>query len=86
MVIEAMRSLMKLVQLRDETSRELGVSAEKQDTLAFPKEMRNNTIMQAQLTNWYMEALQNERIRHDVIKEVPVKSSAAVALAKGCRR
>lgn len=34
--IEAMRSLMKLVQIRGETLEKLGVRAEKMATLAFP--------------------------------------------------
>lgn len=34
------------------------------------------------LADLYGEALQNERIGHDVIKEAPVKLSEVVALAK----
>lgn len=38
--------------------------------------------MQAQLADLYVEPLQIERIWQDVIKEAPVKLSAAVVLAK----
>lgn len=80
--IEAMRRLMKLVQLKDETPGELGVRAEKLGTLAFTEEGRNSAVMQAQLVNLYVEVLWNERIHHNVIKEAPVKLSTTVALAK----
>lgn len=52
--------------------------------LAFVKEVKENAAIQVQLAN--MEALQNECIRHDVIKEAPVKLSAAIALAKNSQR
>lgn len=80
--IEAMRSLMKLVQIRGKTLGKLGVRAKKMPTLAFPGEVRDNTAIQAQLVDLYIEALQNEYIRHDVIKEALVKLSVAIALAK----
>lgn len=38
--------------------------------------------MQAQMADLYVEAPQNERVQHNVIKEAPVKLYAAVALAK----
>lgn len=38
--------------------------------------------MQDEVADLYLEALQNERIRHDLMKEAPVKLSAEVALAK----
>lgn len=43
---ETMRSLIKLVQLKEETPGELGIRVEKLTTLAFPEEVRNNAIMQ----------------------------------------
>lgn len=79
---EAMRSPMKLVQLKDETPRELGDRVEKLATLPFLKEARSNTTMQAQLADLYVEALQNERIWNDIKKDAPVRLSVAVALAK----
>lgn len=71
--IEVMRSLMKLVHLRNKTTGELGVRSENLATLDFPEELTNNAVMQAQLAELYIEALQNECIRHDVIKEASVK-------------
>lgn len=64
-LIEAMRSLMKLAQLRDKSAGELGVRVEKLATVAFLEEVRNNTIMQAQLADLYVEVLQNECIQHE---------------------
>lgn len=66
--IEVMRSLVKLVQLKDETSGELGAKAEKLAPMAFPKEFRNNAAMQAQLADLYVKALQGERVWDNVIK------------------
>lgn len=50
MAIEAMRGPMKLAQLKDETTRELGVRAEKLATLAFPEEVKTNAMMRAYIT------------------------------------
>lgn len=44
--IEAMRALLKLVQLMYETPRDLGTRAEKLATLAFPEDVKNNAVMQ----------------------------------------
>lgn len=79
--IADMRILMKVVQLKDETSGELGVRAEKMVILALPGELSNNAVTQSMVADLYVEALQNNRIRHDVIKKAPVKLSVAVALA-----
>lgn len=80
--IEAMGGLKKLVQIRVKTPGELGIRAEKISTLAFPGELRHNSVIQSQLAYLYVEALQNERIQHDVIKEALVMLSVAIALAK----
>lgn len=63
-----MKRLIKLVQLRDKNPWGLGVKAEKLAILSFPEEVRNYAIMQAQVADLYVEALQNEHIWHDVIK------------------
>lgn len=75
--IEAMRAL-KLTQLKDEIPphlRELGTRVEKLAILAFPEA---NTVMQAQLADLYVEALSEEHIHHNVLKEGPLKLSVAV--------
>lgn len=59
-----------------------GARAGKLAALVFPEEIRINAIMQGQLADLYVEALHNECVRHGVIKEAPVKLSAAVALSK----
>lgn len=79
--MEAMRALLKMTQLRDETTGELGARAEKLSSVAFP-DVKNNAVMQAQLADLYVEALSDERIRHDVLKEGPLRLSASVALSK----
>lgn len=78
-----MRALLKLSQLRDETPGELGARAGKLSSLAFPEVVRDNAVMQAQLADLYVEALSDERVRHDVLKEGPLRLSAAVELAGG---
>lgn len=83
--IEAMRALLKLTQLRDETPGELGARAGKLSSLAFPEVVRDNAVMQAQLADLYVEALSDERVRHDVLKEGPVRLSAAIELARRAR-
>lgn len=80
--IEAMRALLKMTQLRDETPGELRARAEKLSSVAFPDVVKNNGVMQAQLADLYVEALSDEHIHHDVLKEGPLRLSAAVALAK----
>lgn len=80
--IEAMRALLKMTQLRDKTPGKLGARLEKLSLLAFPEVVRNNAVMQAQLANLYVEALSDERIRHNALKEGPLRLSAAVSLAK----
>lgn len=52
-------------------------------TLVCPKEVRNNAVMQAQLADLYVEALQNERIQQDVIKEAPAKFSINMGKSEG---
>lgn len=85
-IVEAMRGLMKLAHAKCEFPKELGVRNEELAVLAFQKEVKENAAIRVQLANLYLEALQNECIRHDVIKEAPVKLSAAIALAKKSQR
>lgn len=80
--IEAMRALLKLTQLREETPGELGARAGRLSSLAFPEVVRDNAVMQAQLADLYVEALSDERVRHDVLKEGPLRLSAAIELAR----
>lgn len=53
--------------------------------MAF-SEVNGNAAIQAQLVNMYVEAFQNECIRHNVIKEAPVKLLVAITLTKGSQR
>lgn len=55
-------------------------------TLAFPGEVRDNPVIQAQLADLYVEAIQDESIQHDVSKEAQVKLSVAIALAKDSQK
>ncbi len=50
--------------------------------MAFPEVVRDNAVMEAQLADLYVEALSDERVRHDVLKEGPLRLSAAIELAK----
>lgn len=85
MVVEAMRSLMKLVQTKGKSPGELGERDEELAVMAFP-EVSGNATIQAQLANLYVEAFQNECIRYNMIKEAPFKLLAAITLAKGSQR
>lgn len=64
-----MRALLKLTQLRDEIPRDLGIRVEKLASLAFPEDVRANAVMQAQLADLYVEALSEERICHNVLRD-----------------
>lgn len=70
------------IQVKDETRRELGARATKLSTIALPGEIRDNAAIQMQLPDLYVDASENERIRHDVIKEVPIRLSVIIDLAK----
>lgn len=63
MAVEAMRNLMKLAQMKEKSTRELGVRAEKLAALVIPEEVRENVGIQAQLADLYVEVLQNKHIR-----------------------
>lgn len=54
--------------------------------MPFSEEVRENIAKQAHLADLYVQAPQNEYIRHDVIKEAPIKLSVAIALAKDSER
>lgn len=84
--IEAMRSLMTLAQWKGESPGDLGVRAERLASLAFTNEIRDNAAIQTLLVDLYVEALHNERIRHDAIKEAPTTLSAAIALARDSQK
>lgn len=73
---------MNLTQAMDKTTRELGARAMKLSTMAFPEEIRENAAIRVQLADLFVNALGNERIRYDEIKEAPIKLSMAINLAK----
>lgn len=64
---------MKLAQAKIETPRELGTRATKLSALAFPEEAKENADIQAQLADLFVNALEKERIRYNVIKEAPIR-------------
>lgn len=84
MAVKAIRSLMKLAQIK--SPGELGVRAEKLTALAFSEEVKDNVAIQNQLSDLYVEALHSGHIRHDVIKEASIKLSVAIVLAKYSER
>lgn len=81
--VEAIRSFMKLAQMKGESLGELGVKATKLSALDFPEEVRENAAIQADL---YEKVLQNEPIRHYVIKDAPVRLLIAITLARDSKR
>lgn len=82
MGIEAMRDVMKLTQTRNETTKGLGARATKLSTIAYPGEVSENAAIQVQLADLLVDALKNECIRHDMIKEAPIGLSVAIDLCK----
>lgn len=66
--VEAMKSLMKLAQMKGKSPGDLEVKAQKLAALAFPEEIRENIAIQAKLADLYVEALQNEHLWHDAMK------------------
>lgn len=56
MAVEAMRSLIKLAQMKGKSPRELGVRVTKLSAFTFPEEIRENVAIQVQLVDLYVEA------------------------------
>lgn len=81
-VIETTRCLIKLTEAGDETAGNSEAIATKLSSLAIPDEVKENAAIQAQLANLFTDALKNERIRQDVIKEVPIRFSLSRDLTK----
>lgn len=67
--VVAIRGLVTLAQTKGKSLGQLGVRTEELAVLAFPGKVREKAAIQTQLADLYVEALQNERIRGDVIKE-----------------
>lgn len=80
--IEVMRSLMNLTQAMDKTTRELRTRAMKLSTMTFPEEIRENATIRVQPVDLFVNALENERIRHDANKEALIRLSVSINLAK----
>lgn len=64
--IEAMRGLMELTQAWDYAPVELGARAMKLSLLVSPIEVKENVTIQPQLADFFIDELENERIKHDV--------------------
>lgn len=73
MVVESMRSFMKLDQVKDDTPGELGTKAIRLSALDFPEEVRENAAIQAELVDLYVNVLKNACISQRIIKEAPVR-------------
>lgn len=54
----------------------------KEESIIAPKEISENAAILIQLADLFVHCLENERIRHDVIKEAPTRLSVAIILAK----
>lgn len=50
--------------------------------LGFSEEVKENTAIQGHLAGLFVGALENERIRHDVIREALTMLSVAIGMAK----
>lgn len=79
MVIEATMSSMES---RDEMTRELGSRTMKLSTIAFLEEAKENAAIQVQLADLLVDVLENECIRHNMIKKAPVGLSVVISLVK----
>lgn len=64
----------------------IGGKGDELSTVAFPEELRENAAFQVYLADLYVDALGNERIRHDVIKEGRVILLVSINLAKDNER
>lgn len=51
-------------------------------TLAFSEKVRENAAIQAQLADLFVDALEYEHIKYDLIREVQTRLSVAIDLAK----
>lgn len=81
--IEAMRTLMKARQGREETLVQMADRVTRLAELAFPMAgAREGDAIQALLADLYVDALSDEEIRRDVIRKAPVNLVEAVARAR----
>lgn len=69
---------MKLTPARDVTTSEMADRAMELSTTAFPEEVRQYAAIQVHLVNLFVDTLENERIRRDLINEAPVMLSVAL--------
>lgn len=68
---------MRLTQARDGTPGELGARATKLSALGFSEKVKENAAIQGNLVGLFIGGLENERIRHDLIREASVRLSVA---------
>ena len=81
--LEAMRSLAEVRKKEDETLVELGERIRGLSLLAYPQEdIRSTPVLQAQLADCYIDALQDEEIKKEVVKAEPGDVTRAVHLAR----
>lgn len=62
--------------------RGLAARSTKLSALAVSEEVRENVAIQAQFSDFFVDALENERTRHHVIREASTRLSLAIDLAK----
>lgn len=64
----------------------MGSRTTKWIAIAFPAEVRENTAIKVQLADLFIDSLESEIIRPDVIKESPTRLSVAIGLTKDEKR
>ena len=81
--LEAMRSLAEVKQKQGETLVELGERIRELLLLAYPREdIRLTPVLQAQLADCYINALQDKEIKEEVLKAEPEDVTRVVHLAR----
>ena len=81
--LEAMGSLAELKQKEGETLVELGERIKRLSLLAFPQEnIRLTAVLQAHLVDCYIDALQDDEIKKEILKAEPEDVARAVHLAR----
>lgn len=77
-----MRGHRTLTQTGNETPDLLEARRMKLSDLAFSEEVQKDAVIQAQLVDLFIDALEKERIKQDVIKKAPIRLSVVIDLAK----
>lgn len=85
--IDANRKLLRLKQESGETPSELGERATELALLAYPEEAaRECKVIQAQLVDLYVDALQDDEVRNEILRGRPARLADALELARDGER